>query len=128
MASVTPDSSRPTRSRYGMPCCPPRTRLADDVVRHRLLAVVAGGPPAPGRAPRGADAAGVARAVFPATSPSTRPGAVVLADGRDWRVGVAAAVLAGTTVRAPILLSNGSDLPAASADALTALKPTGSKA
>jgi ell wall binding domain 2 (CWB2) len=75
-----------------------------------------------------ADSAGVARAVFPATSPSTRPGAVVLADGRDWRIGVAAAVLAGTTVRAPILLSNGTDLPAASADALTALKPTGSKA
>jgi ell wall binding domain 2 (CWB2) len=74
-----------------------------------------------------ADAAGVARAVFPATSASTRPGAVVLADGRDWRVGVAAAVLAGTTVRAPILLSNGSDLPAASGDALTALKPAGSK-
>jgi ell wall binding domain 2 (CWB2) len=75
-----------------------------------------------------ADAAGVARAVFPATSTTTRPGAVVLADGRDWRVGVAAAVLAGTTVRAPILLSDGSDLPAASADALTALKPTGAKA
>jgi ell wall binding domain 2 (CWB2) len=75
-----------------------------------------------------ADAAGAARAVFPATSASTRPGAVVVADGRDWRIGVAAAVLAGTTVRAPILLSNGSDLPAASRDALAALKPRGSKA
>jgi hypothetical protein len=75
-----------------------------------------------------ADAAGVARAVFPATSASTRPGAVVLADGRDWRVGVAASVLAGTTVHAPVLLSDGSDLPAASSDALAALKPTGAKA
>src|ERR671929_545017 len=44
-----------------------------------------------------ADAAGVARAVFPGSSRSPRPGAVVLADGRDWRIGVAAAVLAGTT-------------------------------
>jgi ell wall binding domain 2 (CWB2) len=75
-----------------------------------------------------ADAAGVARAVFPATSATTRPGAVVLADGRDWRVGVAAAVLAGTTVRAPLLLSDGADLPAASSDALDQLKPAGSKA
>jgi ell wall binding domain 2 (CWB2) len=75
-----------------------------------------------------ADAAGVARAVFPASSRSSRPGAVVLADGRDWRIAVAAAVLAGTTVRAPILLSDGPDLPAASKDALDALKPTGAKA
>src|SRR5919202_77913 len=75
-----------------------------------------------------ADAAGVARAVFPGSSRSSRPGAVVLADGRDWRIGVAAAVLAGTSVRAPILLSDGRDLPAASKDALDALKPTGAKA
>jgi hypothetical protein len=75
-----------------------------------------------------ADAAGAARAVFPGPSRSTRPGAVVLADARDWRIGVAAAVLAGTAIRAPILLSNGPDLPPASKDALDALRPTGSKA
>jgi hypothetical protein len=75
-----------------------------------------------------ADAAGTARAVFPATSARTRPGAVALVDARDWRIGVAASVLAGTELRAPILLSNGASLPTASKDALAALAPTGSKA
>jgi hypothetical protein len=75
-----------------------------------------------------ANAAGVARAVYPGPSVKTRPGAVALVDARDWRIGVAAAVLAGTRVRAPILFSNGPDLPTASKDALLALAPTGSKA
>jgi hypothetical protein len=75
-----------------------------------------------------ANAAGVARAVFPGPSVKTRPGTVALVDSRDWRIGVAASVLAGTEIRAPILLSNGPDLPTASQDALGALAPTGSKA
>jgi hypothetical protein len=74
-----------------------------------------------------ADAAGVARAVYPGPSVRTRPRAVALVDSRDWRVGVAAAVLAAAPVRAPLLLSNGQDLPEASRDALAALAPTGSK-
>src|SRR5919204_5184209 len=48
-----------------------------------------------------ADAAGVARAVFPAASADTRPNAVALIDARDWRAGVAGAVLASTPLRAP---------------------------
>src|SRR3954453_12333346 len=75
-----------------------------------------------------ANAAGVARAVYPGPSVKTRPGAAALVDARDWRTGVAAAVLAGTEIRAPILLSNGPDLPSASEDALAALAPPGSKA
>jgi hypothetical protein len=75
-----------------------------------------------------ADAAGVARAVFPGPSVRTRPQAVALVDARDWRIGVAASVLAGTEIRAPILFSNGPTLPIASKDALAALAPTGSKA
>src|SRR3954462_11555460 len=75
-----------------------------------------------------ANAAGVARAVYPGPSVKTRPGAVALVDARDWRIGVAAAVLAGNQVRAPILFSNGPDLPTASKDALLALAPTGAKA
>jgi ell wall binding domain 2 (CWB2) len=75
-----------------------------------------------------ANAAGVARAVYPGPSVKTRPGAVTLVDARDWRIGVAASVLAGNQVRAPILFSNGPDLPVASKDALLALAPTGSKA
>jgi hypothetical protein len=74
-----------------------------------------------------ADAAGVARAVYPGPSVRTRPRAVALVDARDWRIGVAAAVLAAPPVRAPLLLSNGPDLPIASRDALAALAPTGSK-
>jgi hypothetical protein len=66
--------------------------------------------------------------VYPGPSVKTRPQAVALVDARDWRIGVAAAVLAGTDIRAPILLSNGPDLPTASKDALAALAPTGSKA
>jgi hypothetical protein len=75
-----------------------------------------------------ANAAGVARAVFPGRTPATRPGAVALVDGRDWRVGLAAAVLGSRPVRAPILFSQGRELPAATRDALTALAPTGARA
>src|SRR3954471_2358724 len=75
-----------------------------------------------------ANAAGVARAVYPGPSVKTRPGAVTLVDASDWRIGVAAAVLAGNQVRAPILFSNGPNLPTASKDALLALAPTGSTA
>jgi putative cell wall binding repeat protein len=82
---------------------------------------VAGGDPA-------VDAAGVARAVFPATSPDTRPDAVALIDARDWRAGVAGAVLAATPLHAAVLLSDGRSLPAASADALRALRPKGAPA
>ena len=56
-----------------------------------------------------ANAAGVARAVFPATTPENRPAAVALIDARDWRAGIAGSVLASTPVRAAILLSNGPD-------------------
>jgi putative cell wall-binding protein len=74
-----------------------------------------------------ADAAGVARAVFPATSPETRPSAVALIDARDWRAGIAGAVLASTPIRAAVLLSNGPELPEATRAALAALAPTGAK-
>jgi hypothetical protein len=75
-----------------------------------------------------ADAAGVARAVFPATAADTRPDVVALIDQRDWHTGVAGAVLAATPLRSAILLSDGPELPAVSADALHALAPKGSKA
>jgi ell wall binding domain 2 (CWB2) len=74
-----------------------------------------------------ADAAGAARAVFPAATNDTRPSAVALIDARDWRAGIAGAVLASTPVRAAVLLSDGPKLPAASEEALKALQPTGSK-
>jgi ell wall binding domain 2 (CWB2) len=74
-----------------------------------------------------ANAAGVAQAVFPSRSADTRPPAVVLVDQDDWRAGIAAAQLMAPPVRAPVLLTEGSDLPEATADALDKLQPTGSK-
>jgi hypothetical protein len=74
-----------------------------------------------------ADAAAVALATFPARTPETRPAAVVLAEVRDWRTGLAASVLAGAPIRAPILFADGDTLPDATKAALDALQPTGSK-
>ena len=73
-----------------------------------------------------ADAAGVASALFPSTSSSDRPSAVVLVDSQDWQTAIAAAVLAGPPIGAPLLLSDGDDLPAVSEDTLQRLDPRGS--
>jgi hypothetical protein len=79
-----------------------------------------------GGADAAADAAGVAGALFPATGSSDRPTAVVLVDGDDWQSAVAASVLAGPPIAAPLLLSEGGELPAVTADTLDRLAPTGS--
>jgi len=79
-----------------------------------------------GGADAAADAAGVAGALFPATGSSDRPTAVVLVDGGDWQSAVAASVLAGPPIAAPLLLSEGGELPAVTADTLDRLAPTGS--
>ncbi len=72
-----------------------------------------------------ADAAAVALATHPGLTPATRPQAVVLVDDRDWPATLAASALASSPLRAPLLFSEGSSLPALSARALAALKPTG---
>jgi hypothetical protein len=74
-----------------------------------------------------ATAAGVARAVFPGTEPATRPKAVAIVDEKDWRGGLAAAALYASPIGAPVLLSDGDELPDASKSALDALAPSGSK-
>jgi hypothetical protein len=73
-----------------------------------------------------ADAAGVAVAVFPSAAPGTHPAAVTLAPTGDWAAALAASVLMAPPIHAPILLSGPSTLPAATADALSTLAPTGS--
>jgi hypothetical protein len=73
-----------------------------------------------------ADAAGVARAVFPSAAPGTHPTAVTLAPTGDWQAAIAASVLMAPPVHAPVLLSSSTSLPTATADALTTLAPTGS--
>jgi hypothetical protein len=72
-----------------------------------------------------ADAAGVAEALFPASTPATRPASVALVDKNQWQAGVAAAVLAGDPLHAPILLSDGGSLPGATSGTLGRLKPKG---
>jgi ell wall binding domain 2 (CWB2) len=79
-----------------------------------------------GGADAAADAAGVANALYPATGDADRPTAVVLVDQEDWVTGVAASVLAGPPIGAPILLSEGDELPSATEETLDRLDPKGS--
>jgi hypothetical protein len=74
------------------------------------------------------DAAGVAAAVFPATGEDDRPDAVTLVDIDDWQGGVAASVLASSRFAAPILITDGEELPAVTAGTLARLDPQGSPA
>jgi hypothetical protein len=73
-----------------------------------------------------ADAAGVASALFPATGSSDRPTAVALVDSGDWPTAIAAAVLAGPPIGAPLLVSDGGELPGVTSEALDRLQPKGS--
>jgi len=74
-----------------------------------------------------ANAAAAALAVFSAQSPITRPTAVTLVDRADYRGGLAAAVLMSAPLRAPILLSDGDDIPDATQEALDQLRPKGAR-
>lgn len=71
-------------------------------------------------------AGAVARIVYPGTA--RRPDAVTLVDSSDWRVALAAAALTAPPFNAPVLFSDGPDLPGASSAALRALSPTGADA
>jgi hypothetical protein len=75
-----------------------------------------------------ADAAGVALAVFPSTGALQGPPAVSLVDSEDWAAGVAASSLVAEPIGAPVLLTQGDDVPDVTATALRALGPRGSKA
>jgi putative cell wall-binding protein len=72
------------------------------------------------------DAAGVAGALYPATGDSDRPTAIVLVDKDDWATAISASVLVGRPIGAPILLTDGGDMPPVSQDVLDRLKPKGS--
>ncbi|MGE5281320.1 MAG: hypothetical protein ACM3N0_03180 [Chloroflexota bacterium] len=75
-----------------------------------------------------ATAAAVALAVYPSRTPAQRPAAVTLVDEGDWQGAVAAAVLMASPVRAPLLVTDGGDVPDATSQALEALAPTGAAA
>jgi hypothetical protein len=115
----TPTAQAPAISQKGdeQPAGPP---LGFPVVATKNTTRVAGADPI-------ADAAGVALATFPARTPESRPPAVILADVGDWQTGIAASVLVGAPIRAPILFAQDDKLPDATSAALDALQPTGSK-
>ena len=72
-----------------------------------------------------ADAAATALATHP-PAPGAKPieAAVLVPDG-NWQAGVAAAVLAGPPLRAPLLIGDQGGVPEATAQALAQLKPRG---
>jgi hypothetical protein len=71
------------------------------------------------------DAAGVALAVHPSSGQTS---AVTLIPDDNWQAGVAAASLVAAPVGAPTLISSRDEVPPLTADALSALAPTGSAA
>jgi len=73
-------------------------------------------------------AAGVALATHPAAGAVEGPDAVTLVPADDWAAGVAAAALVSDPVAAPILLTDGEELPELSESALASLDPQGSAA
>jgi hypothetical protein len=72
-----------------------------------------------------ADAAAVARAVYPARTEESSPRVVVVVDQADWRSAISAAQLMARPLRAPILFSDSGEMPAASTEALEELAPSG---
>jgi hypothetical protein len=81
-----------------------------------------------GGADPAANAAATALAVFPSTTPASRPAAVTLVGEEDWAGAIAAAVLMAEPLRAPLLFAAADGLPEASEEALSTLAPTGSRA
>lgn len=71
------------------------------------------------------DAAAVSVAMYPGLTEATRPRAVVLVDQRDWAGALAASLLAGSPLHAPLLYTDGTTLPQVSEEALGVLRPTG---
>jgi hypothetical protein len=74
-----------------------------------------------------ADAAGAARAVYPARTDESSPRVVVIVEQDDWRAAISAAQLMARPLQAPVLFSDGGELPAASAEALEELAPSGAE-
>jgi hypothetical protein len=74
-----------------------------------------------------ADAAGVARAVYPGAAEDSRPGVVTIVDAADFQVAVSAGQLMAAPLRSPILYSQDGDLPQATQDALEAMDPKGAE-
>jgi hypothetical protein len=94
--------------------------------RFSLLSLATANTTRLGGANAAADAAAVAVATFPGTGIASRPSAVMLVDQDNWQGAVAASVLSGRPIGAPMLVSDGDELPDVSAAALEQLDPKGS--
>jgi hypothetical protein len=81
-----------------------------------------------GGANAAADAAAVAVAVYPGLTVASRPPAVVLVDASDWTAAIVASELAAAPLGAPILYTQGGQLPPSSARALATMRPSGAPA
>ena len=98
------------------------------VSAHGAVGVVTRNTTRLGGADPASDAAAVARAVYPGLTTATRPQAVVVVDERDFSGALAASVLAGAPLGAPLLYSKGDTLPDTSLKALRAMRPVGAQA
>lgn len=78
-----------------------------------------------GGADPAANAAAVALAAFPSTTPEQRPVAVTFVGSEDWAAGIAAAALVSPPLRAPVLVSAQGEAPEATTEALASLDPQG---
>ena len=72
-------------------------------------------------------AAGISLATFPSANGVDGPNAVTIVPADDWAAGIAAASLVSDPVGAPILLSDGDELPELTALALASLDPRGAR-
>ena len=72
------------------------------------------------------DAAAVASAVFSGGAGAQRPPAVTLVSAKRTNAAIAASVLMARPLRAPVLLTDGGDIPDETKDTVKALRPTGS--
>lgn len=73
-----------------------------------------------------ADAAGVALATYPSAGGVAGPAAVTIVPASSWAAGVAASVLVGDPIRAPILVGERDEVPPQTQTAIDSLSPEGS--
>ena len=74
-----------------------------------------------------ANAAAAARAIYPARTDESSPRVVVIVEQGDWRAAISAAQLMARPLKAPVLFSDGGELPSASEEALEELAPSGAE-
>jgi hypothetical protein len=75
-----------------------------------------------------ADAAAAALAVYPSSGDAPGPNAVTLVDAGDWPAGIAAGSLVAAPIGAPVLITDGGEVPELTASALAQLRPKGAAA